>query len=142
MDLKTMKQLAEREIFRYRDNRAYAQGILDACGDHNQLFPHKRVRWALAVDLAKERWERTDAAKASFFTRYYCLDRPRKRYEQRPTICALSMQLHVSESTLYKWRSELLTYVVLAAIQIGALHPYDSAKDCACKGSGTAHTEE
>lgn len=135
MDLKTMKQLAEREIFRYRDNCAYMQGMSDACCDHNQLSLHTRVLWVRAVDMAKKHWERTDAAKASFFSRYYCLDRPRKRYEQKPTICALSMQLHVAESTLYKWRNELLTAVVLAAIQIGALRPYDPPKeDAAANG--------
>ena len=124
MNLKMMKRLAEREIFRYRDNRAYMQGILDACGEPARLKEYERVLWVRAVDCAKAYWEKEDPLKAAFFAGYYRTDRPKKRYEQKPSIRALAMQLHVSEPTLYKWRSELVTTVVLAAIQAGALQPY------------------
>ena len=129
MDLKSMKQAAEREIFRYRDNRAYVQGVLDGCGDPDRLQFISRAKWAHAVDLARAHWERKDPLKAKFFLCYYRPDRPLKRYEQRPTVCALAMKLNVSVPTLYKWRSELLTTVVLAAIQTGALRPYGVSEE-------------
>lgn len=124
MDLKTMKRIAEQETERYRDNRAYMQGVLDAGGSVERLRFQKRAAWAIAVEYAKAYWDRTDPAKAAFFSIFYRLDHPHKSLSSRPSIHRIAMQLHVTESTLYRWKNEILTTVILAAIQTGALRPY------------------
>ena len=124
MDLKAMKRIAEREIFRYRDNRAYMQGVLDASGSREMGKFGERAAWVMAVEYAKAYLEDTDPAKASFFSGFYHLDRPQRKNRPKVTMTAIAMQLHVSESTLYHWRSEALSIVVMAAIQTGALRPY------------------
>ena len=129
MDLKAMKRIAERELKRYRDNRAYVQGVIDAGGDPTKLLFRDRASWALAVEYAKTHFERTDPAKAAFFSGYYHLDRPAKKYEGKVSLAAIAMQLHISESTLYHWRNAALTITVMAAIQTGALRPYELRGD-------------
>ena len=125
MDIKTMKRIAERETLRYRDNLAYMQGALDAGGDYEQTRFYRCAAWVRAVQGAMAYFMRTDPAKAGFFTGYYHLDRPPTCRDSKRTMAAIAALFHVSESTLYHWRNEALTVVVMAAIQTGALRPYD-----------------
>ena len=124
MDLKTMKTIAERELFRYRDNKAYVQGVIDAGGDPRSLRFPARAAWALAVEYAVGHFERTDPAKAAFLSAFYHLERPPKRFAPKRTMSGVAMRLHVSDATLYRWKNEVLTAVVFAAIQTGALRPF------------------
>ncbi len=123
MDLKKWKKLAEHETYRYRDNQAFVQAVLD-CGklSGGEKMQH-RAKWVLAVDYAKEYLDRHDPVKAAFFSTLFGLTRPVRRRGHR-TIVALSQELHVTPSTLYQWKNEALSLVLLAAAQTGALRPY------------------
>lgn len=123
MRLKDWKAIAEQQCYRYRDNRAYVQGVLDA-GKREGDNLARAARWVLAVQYAKEYLERYDPNKARFFNRLFGLDRPLRRRSAEKTITALSFELYVDRSTLYKWKSEALTLVLIGAAQTGALRPY------------------
>lgn len=130
MDLKSMKRIAEKELYRYRDNRAYVQGVLDAGGDAELPKLREHAAWTLAVEYARTYFERTDPAKAAFLTGFYRLDRPQTRRSGKRTMAATAMQLHVTETTLHKWKNEVLTVLVMAAVQTGALRPYSLDDGC------------
>lgn len=123
MDLKAWKKLAEQEVYRYRDNRAFVQGVLDGGGTGGERMK-RCVRWTLAVEYALEYLERNDPMKARFFKMLFGLETPRSRSRERQTILSLSFELHQSADTLYKWKRDALYLVVLAAVQTGALQPY------------------
>ena len=124
MDLKEWKKLAEQEVYRYRDNQAYVRGVLDGGGSSDNIKLKQRARWVLAVDYVKEYLKRTDPQKAAVFSQLFGLDRPLRRVEERRSIVSLSMERNISPTTLYKWKSEMLSLVLLAAAQTGALRLY------------------
>ena len=127
MNLKDWKKLAEHEVYRYRDNEAYVQGVLDAgCLKGERMW--RCAKWTLAVDHAMAYLKRTDPLKAQFFSRFFGLESPLKRRSEARSIIKLSMELNVSTSTLYKWKSEALSLVLLAAAQTGALRPFTQEK--------------
>ncbi len=124
MDLKECRKLAEHEVYRYRDHQAYVQAVLDCGKLTGGEKLNRSAKWVLSVDYAKEYLERHDPLKAKFFSLLFGLERPRRRGSEARTIISLSMELSVSAATLYKWRNEALSLVVLAAAQTGALRPY------------------
>ena len=123
MDWKEWKRIAELEVYRYRDNQAYVRGVLDSGGTGGERM-QRSARWVLAVDYAKTYLERNDPQKALFFKRLFGLDEPRSRRRERSTVLSLSFELNVTTTTLYKWKAETLSLVLLAAAQTGALRPY------------------
>ncbi len=123
MNLKEWKRIAELQVYRYRDNRAYVRGVLDSGGTGGERM-QRLSRWVLAVDYAKAYLERNDPPKARFFTLLFGLEEPRSRNREDRSILDLSFELNVSTTTLYKWKAETLSLVLLAAAQTGALKPY------------------
>lgn len=133
MDLKDWKRIAEREACRYRDRKAFLKGALES-GRHVET-PRiaEAARWTAAVEYAEAHLGRQDAEKARFFRELYGLDRPAGRYRGKKSVEALSVKLHAAPASLYRWRSEALTVLVLAAIQTGAIRPYQvepKEEDC------------
>lgn len=122
MDIKKMKRIAERELFRYRDNCAFLQRVWEAGGKLDRV---SCTAWVKAINSARAHFAKTDPVKESFFATYYRLDRPSSRYRRKGTNTAIALQFHISPSTLYHWRNEILTIVILAATQNGALRPDD-----------------
>ena len=116
MDLNDWKKLAEREVSRYRDNQAYVRGVLDGGGTGGERM-QRCARWVLAVDYTRAHLKRTDPQKAEVFSKLFGLNAAR-------TAKAVSIELHMSITTVYRWKSEALSLVLLAAAQTGALRPY------------------
>ena len=123
MDLKEWKKLAEQEVYRYRDSKAYVQGVLDSGGAGGEKM-RQRARWVLAIEYVKEHLERTDPQKAYVFTTLFGLDSPLRAKRQARTVVELSIELHVSTTAIYQWKSEMLSLVLHAAAQTGAMRMY------------------
>ena len=123
MDLNDWKKLAEREVSRYRDNQAYVRGVLDGGGTGGERM-QRCARWVLAVDYTRAHLKRTDPQKAEGFSKLFGLDAPIKSRNAARTAKAVSIELNMSITTVYRWKSEALSLVLLAAAQTGALRPY------------------
>lgn len=134
MDLKDWKRIAEREACRYRERKAFLRGAQEGGGPVETERVAEAARWTAAVEYADAHLSRQDAGKARFFRELYGIDRPIGRYRGKKSVDALSLKLHVAPCTLYRWRSEALTLIVLAAIQTGALRPYETdAEEADCR---------
>lgn len=124
MHVKDWKRIAEQQARRYREHKAFLRGIRDA-GSPGTDRSRMAERWVLAVDYVLEYLHRNDAAKEQFMRDYLCLDGKRLRKDEKGMV-ALSFVYSVSPSTLYDWRRELLTLLVIAAAQTRALIPYET----------------
>lgn len=124
MCVKEWKRIAERETLRYRDYKAFQKGVEDAGGVVPERYGYCR-RWTLAAEYALAYWDRNDAEKARFFRVYYGIDGQRRRTGQKGLV-ALSFEFCVSPSTLYEWRQQIRTVLVMAALQTGALRPFQT----------------
>ena len=122
MDLHDMKRVAEAEIMRYRENVAFINGQRDGGGD--TAIWRDRQRWVWAVDRIRMLLEKTNPEKALFFVKLYRLDEPHGRIRVRESLVRLTLELHITSATLYRWREELLLSVAIAAVQTQALRPF------------------
>ena len=122
MCVKEWKRIADREAMRYRDSKAFQKGVEDAAGVLSARY-RESCRWTLAVECVLKYLDRTDAEKARFFRVWYGIDGQRRRPDRKGMI-ALSLEWNVATSTLYVWRKELRTLLVIAAAQTGALRPF------------------
>ena len=122
MHVNDWKRIAEQEARRYRDNRAFIQGVLDSGGDGSDRYRMKQ-KWVLAVAYVLAYLHRTDAAKERFFRLCYGIDGTQKQLNEKSMV-ALSFVCNASVNTLYRWRSEQTTLLLIAAAQTGALRPY------------------
>ena len=122
MDIKTMKRIAEQELFRYQEHNALLLKVWEAGGHINRL---PCAAWVRAINGARAHFAATDPKKEAFFADYYQLDRARMRRTKR-SMAAMAMLYHMSESALRHWRNEFLTVTIMAAIQTGALKPFRS----------------
>ena len=124
MDLKEWKRIAEREACRYRERKAFLAGVQDGGGHVETARVAEAARWTAAVEYVLAHLERQDTQKARFFRELYGIDRPAGRYRGKKSVDALSMKLHAAPAALYRWRSEALSLLVLAAVQTKAIQPY------------------
>ncbi|MBR0081589.1 MAG: hypothetical protein IJP98_02485 [Clostridia bacterium] len=119
-----MKKIAEREVLRYRESAAFVRGWLDGGGAGDMAKFRERQRWVWAVERVRELLRKSAPDKERFFSRLYQLDEPHARCRIDETIVSLSLELYQSEATLYRWRSEILLSVAIAAVQSQALRPF------------------
>ncbi|MDO4564783.1 MAG: hypothetical protein Q4C04_04140 [Clostridia bacterium] len=121
------RRIANREARAYRESLAYIRGFeegLDETAPIAGRYLEKR-RWIWAIEKVRSKLELYAPNKAQFFCRYFGLDRPLNRREsERARLLRLSSELYVGESTLYKWREQILDELVLAATQAGVYHPF------------------
>ena len=122
MHVKEWKRIAEQEALRYREHKAFIKGAEDGGGGVSERY-RQSVRWVLAVDYVLEHLHRTDAEKERFFRLCYGIDGTRRRLDQKGMV-ALSFALNASTTTLYRWRREAVSLLLIAAAQTGALRPY------------------
>lgn len=86
----------------------------------------QRMRgWAWAIETTFGLLLQTDETKARVMQRLYSIDGKRRSSAERAQRYALMEELSISEPTLYRWRDEILHTVMAAAIQAGALVPFD-----------------
>ncbi len=122
MCVKDWKRIAEREAMRYREHQAFMKGVRDADGIITARYSQS-AKWVLATEYVLDYLQRNSAEKERFFRLYYGIDGSRRR-PGRKSIIALSQMLYASPATLYRWRNEVLTLLLFAAVQTGALRPY------------------
>lgn len=115
-----MRRLTARALLDYRKNR----GRLAAHALRAQEREDAR-RWAAAIESARALLRREMPEKERAMARLFGLDAPVPRYQKtRARIIKLCMELHVSESTLYKWREDIVLLTLGAAIEAGILRPF------------------
>ena len=106
---------AKRQLTNYRRNqsRVYRGAALRADGGI--------VRgWIRAIDAARAYFRAMNPLKERFMCRLYGLETPLPRNQPvRARMIKLSLELSVAESTLYKWREDILEILLYAAIEYG-----------------------
>ena len=122
MCVKEWKRIAEWEASRYRDRKAFLKGAEDAGGVFSPRVDRYK-KWVLAVEYVLAYLKRNDAVKERFFRACYGLDGGRKRFNQKGML-ALTFEFHTARSTLYQWRNETLSLLLIAAAQTGAIEPF------------------
>ncbi len=122
MCIKEWKRIAEQEATRYREHKAFMKGVEDARGTVTERC-RSSMRWVKAVDLVLAYLQRTNDEHARFFRLLFGIDGT-PAYRGEKGMIALSFEFCVSVSQLYQWKSELLSLLLLAAAQTGALLPY------------------
>ena len=120
MNVREWKRIAEKLVLHFRDDQAFMKGVEDAGGPKTERYDEakRRVETVRGVCAYLKRY---DPDKERFFRTYYGLDAPKK---ERRSIVAASMDLHVSESSLFGWRREVLSLVLIAAAQNGVFRPF------------------
>ena len=124
MNLREWKQVAEKEVLRYRESKAYVAGFDAAGAEGDRTKRNERARWVWAIETVRLHLYKTDPEKGDFFVRLYRLDEPHRRIPEKQQILLLTEDLFISEATLYRWREEVLLSVALAAAQVGAMRPF------------------
>ena len=122
MCVKEWKRIAEWEASHYRERIAFLKGIEDAGGEFTTRAAQYR-KWVRAMEFVQDYLKRNDAEKERFFRLCFGLDGGRKHNSQKGML-ALTFAFHVSQSTLYQWKSEILSLLLIAAAQTGALAPF------------------
>ena len=124
MCVKEWKRIAEWEASHYRDRIAFLTGIEDAGGEFTTRAAQYR-KWVRATDYVLDYLKRNDEEKERFFRICYGLDGGRRRAGKKQML-ALTFTLHAGLSTLYQWQNEVLSLLLIAAAQTGAIAPFQN----------------
>ena len=134
--LPRLRAEAKRQLLNYRRNqsRVYRPAALRA--------ERGSVRgWVRAIDAARAYFRTENPLKERFMSRLFGLDTPLPRSQPvRARMIRLSIELSVSESTLYKWREDILEIVLYAAIEAGLVGLFGLA-DCEAEEEAEAESE-
>lgn len=86
----------------------------------------QRIRgWVAAVDGARTMLRRVYPLKERFMARCFGLDVPIPRSQGiKSRLLKLSVDMHVSQSTLYKWREDAIELTLFGAIEAGVVRPF------------------
>ena len=122
MCVKEWKRIAEWEAKRYRDRKAFLRGVADA-GGKKTARADLYERWVQAIETVLRYLDLHDPEKARFFRMYYGTDGGQPGCRKKGMI-AMTFAFHAGESTLYEWRKDLLSLLLIAAAQTGALKPF------------------
>ena len=123
MCVKEWKRIAEWEAMHYRERKAFLRGVEDAGGSAAVGRAAQFQKWVLAVERVQKHLDRHDAEKARFFRLYYGLDGGQKASGKKGMV-AMTFTFHAAQSTLYQWKNEVLSLLMIAAAQTGALQPF------------------
>lgn len=81
--------------------------------------------WVAAVDNARAMLRRAYPLKERFMARCFGLDVPIPRsHGVKARLLKLSLDMHVSQSTLYRWREDAIELTLYGAIEAGVLRPF------------------
>ena len=117
ISLPQLRAEAKRQLINYRRNnsRVYRGSAIRAEGG-------AMLAWIRAIESARAYLRVQSPAKERFMTRLFGLDTPLPRSQPtRARMMRLSQELNVSESTLYKWREDILEIVLYAAMEAGVV---------------------
>lgn len=126
--LPCLRAEAKRQLLGYRRNqsRAYRAAALREMGG-------SVLGWVRAINAARAYFHAINPVKERFMCRLFGLETPLPRSQPvRARMIRLSMELSVSESTLYKWRDDIIEIVLYAAIEYGvvALFGAEAIAEC------------
>ena len=80
------------------------------------------LAWIRAIDSARMYLRAQNPAKERYMCRLFGLETPLPRGQPiRARLIRLSVEMSVSESTLYKWREDILEIVLYAAMEAGVV---------------------
>ena len=122
MCVKEWKRIAEWEAMHYRERKAFLKGVADA-GNVQTSRTEQFRKWVDAIEGVLRYLHRYDPEKEQFFRRCYGLDDGHALYRKKGMV-PLSFAFHAGQSTLYAWRNEVLTLLLLSAAETGALTPF------------------
>lgn len=111
---------AKKQLLSYRRNntRAYKN-------EAQRAERASQIGWKRAIDEARAYLRAVNPTKERFMCRMFGLETPVPRCRSaRERMIKLGMELTVSESTLYKWREDILEIVLYAAIEAGLVCPF------------------
>lgn len=115
--LPNLRTEAKRQLLNYRRNQSRVYRAAALRTERGAV-----VGWCRAIDAARAYFLAADPIKERFMSRLFGLDTPLPRSQpSRARMIRLSLELSVSESTLYKWREDILEIVLYAAIEAGVV---------------------
>ena len=111
---------AKKQLLSYRRNNARAYK-----NEAQRAERASQIGWTRAIDEARAYLCAVNPTKERFMCRLFGLETPVPRCRSaRERMIKLGMELTVSESTLYKWREDILEIVLYAAIEAGLVSPF------------------
>lgn len=115
--LTCLRAEAKRRLLGYRRNQSRAFRAAALREERGSM-----LGWLRAINAARAYFRAINPAKERFMCRLFGLETPLPRSQPvRARMIRLSMELSVSESTLYKWRDDILEIVLYAAIEYGVI---------------------
>lgn len=138
ISLPQLRAEAKRQLMNYRRNnsRVYHSSAIRAEGG-------EMLAWIRAIDSARIYLRAQNPVKERYMTRLFGLETPLPRSQpMRARLIRLSEEMCVSESTLYKWREDILEVVLYAAMEAGVIGLFGiraaQEQECAQNGSNTS----
>lgn len=117
ISLQQLRAEAKRQLLQYRRNhsRVYRSNAIRAEGG-------TMLAWMRAIDSARVYLRALNPVKERYMCRLFGLESPLPRSQpMRARMVHLSAEMSVSESTLYKWREDILEIVLYAAMEAGVV---------------------
>jgi len=117
ISLLQLRAEAKRQLLNYRRNnsRVYRSNAIRAEGG-------TMLAWIRAIDSARMYLRAQNPAKERYMCRLFGLETPLPRGQPiRARLIRLTVEMSVSESTLYKWREDILEIVLYAAMEAGVV---------------------
>lgn len=112
------------QLLTYRRNleRLSGHGLTD--GEREML-----TGWCEVIARVYGGLKKSDREKARAMVRLFGLYAPVPRYKgTMQRILRLTIEFNVSESTLYRWRSEIIQMTMLAAMEAGLFHTHGKSE--------------
>ena len=154
MQMRDCYRIAERFLYRYRRNKAEADAFEEGCsykadcmggegvkssgisdptarGGMRLAEPPDDVkelqRWTWSIETAWADLMHNEPPKARILEVYYGLNNMngRRREDSLKVRLQVMEELHISERTFYNWKNDAVGAVIFAAIQKGALKPFN-----------------
>jgi hypothetical protein len=122
MNVREWKRIAETEVKRYGERTAFIKGVEDAGALLTDRYRESR-RWVETVDAVCAYLHTHDPEKERFFRAYYGIGEPRMK-RRNDSAVSIAMRLHLSTATLYEWKANVLSLVLIAAAQNGLMKPF------------------
>ncbi len=117
ISLQRLRAEAKRQLLNYRRNNSHVYR-----GSAIRQEGGAMLTWIHAIDSARAYLRVQHPAKERYMTRLFGLETPLPRNQPtRARMIRLGMEMSVSESTLYKWREDIMEVVLYAAMEAGVV---------------------
>lgn len=154
--MQSLRREAERQLRAYRQNGSTLRDV-EKNGLRTRVYrtsgrvvPPPSAReladmrdWARIIDRARTFLRGTDPVKERFMARYFALIVPsNRRVSKRMRHIQMMEEFFISDSTVYKWKLDILHLVILTAMDCGKLRLPDNlgenraAPDATGRGRG------